>query len=106
MRNTYIIVPFRGEIQMNEATDADGVFLAYISNGQSIDAASGIDTRAISAIQAYITWKSSPGANSQHSAEGQLFYNERRLLRARMNPLTTTDIKNIIRSHYRATPKS
>lgn len=104
--NTYTIVKSRNQLQMNESSSADGVFLAYISDGQSVDAASQIDSRAVSAIQAYITWKSSQGANSQHSAEGQLFYNERRLLRARLNTLTTTDIKNIIRSHYRATPKS
>jgi hypothetical protein len=71
-----------------------------------LDAASQIDTRATEAIKSYVSWKRSPNRSNDFSPEGQAFYNQRRLLRARMNDLTVVDIRNIVLKAYTATIKN
>lgn len=104
--NGYKVFKERRQIQMTETFSSDEIVLLYISDGQSSDNATQIDVQATAAIQAYINWKRSPNADSEFSPEGQAWYNQRRLLRARLNPLTPTDIKNTIRNHYRASIKN
>ena len=65
-----------------------------------------IDFRAFAAIQSYIDWKSSPNASFKDSGEARTYFNNKRLLRANMDDLTTTDIVNILRSAYTATIKN
>lgn len=104
--NGYQIFKERRQIQFTESFTADSVTLIYISNGQSVDNATQIDWAAFAAIQAYSEWKRSPNANFKDSGEARTYYNERRLLRARLNGLTVADIKNILRTNYRATIKN
>jgi hypothetical protein len=74
----------------------------YISDGQSVDAATQIETQAFYALQSWIAWKQSPNAQNQFSPEGRYFSNEKRKLRARMNELTLNDIKDTIRKNFHA----
>lgn len=80
--------------------------LVYISDGQSPDAASQIDVRAFITIQSFVEWKRSRNANNKHSPEADIYFNERRLLRARLNDLTVADIKNIVRQNFHASIKN
>jgi len=87
---------------MTEAFIGSNVVVQYISDGQSVDAASQIDYLAFSTIRSYQDWKRSGNANNDNSPEGRAFYNQKRLLRAKLNPLTIMDIRNIIRTSYTA----
>lgn len=98
-QNGYEIFRERRQIQLNNgATDGSIIFM-FMSDGQNIDNASQIDQRAIQTIRAYQDWKMSPNALNDNSPEGRHYYNQKRLLRARLNPLTAIDIKNIIRQN-------
>jgi len=105
-QNGYKIIRERNQIQFTGAITTDNAILQYISNGQSADNASMIDFRAFAAIQSYMDWKASPNASLKDSAEARTYFNNKRLLRANMNDLTTTDIVNILRSSYTATVKN
>ncbi len=104
--NLYIISRERRQIQLTETFTAESLVLMYISDGQSIDAASQIDVQAFSTIQAFIEWKRSRNANNLQSPEAFLYGNERRLLRARMNDMTVDDVKNILRRNFHAGVKN
>lgn len=82
------------------------IVLMYISDGQSLDNATQIDMQAFQTIRSFQEWKRSPNANDDNSPEGRAFYNQRRLLRARLNDLTRVDILNIIRQAYTAAMKN
>ena len=105
-RNGYEVFRERRQIQLTPGFGADSVILTYISDGQSVDAASQIDTRAQMSIQTYMEWKKSPNANVHRSYEAQYFYNEVRLMRAKMGDLTSETIKNIVRSNFHASVKN
>lgn len=98
----YSIVRGRRQIQLNEGFAGDAIILMYISDGQSIDAATQIDPQAFFTIQNFIEWKRSPNASRHQSPEANTYHNERRLLRARLNDLTLDDIRNIIRRNFHA----
>lgn len=100
--NTYKIVKERRQIQLPESFIGKSIILVYISDGQSVDAATQIEAQAFYAIQSWIAWKQSPNAQNQFSPEGRYYTNEKRKLRARMNELTLGDIKNIIRQNFHA----
>jgi hypothetical protein len=98
--NGYKLVKERRQIQLTETFTSCTAGLMYISDGQSADAATQIDTMAFSTIQAYINWKRGPNADNENSPEARGFYNQRRLLRAREDDLTKDDIMNIIHRSY------
>lgn len=98
----YKVVKERRQIQMTDNFTDTNIILMYISDGQSVDAATQIDYAAFQTIRAYQEWKRSGNANNDNSPEGRGFYNQKRLLRARLNPLTKSDVQNIIRRSYTA----
>ncbi len=104
-RRGYRIVKERRQIQLTDSFNGDSVVIQYISDGQSIDNATQIDTLAIRAIQTWIDWQFSPNRTSKDSLEARTFYNEKRRLRQLLNPLTATDIKNVVRNSYTASIK-
>lgn len=96
----YKVIKERRQIQMIGTWTLPNIILQYISNGQSIDNATQIDWSAFAAIQAYINWKSSPNAAIKDSPEAATYYNERRLLRANLNNISISDMKNSLRLNY------
>lgn len=102
----YQVFRERRQIQLTGMTGCTGVILMYISNGQCVDNGTQIDWRAHRAIQCYSDWQRSPNATNIYSPEAKTYYNEKRLLRANMNEMTCTDIKQIFRSNYSAAIKS
>lgn len=105
--NGYSVVRDRKQIQLTQSFTSDKAILVYISDGQSADSASQIDTQAFATIQAYIEWKSDRDQKgSNFSPKGQMYYNEKRKFRARKDDLTLTDLREIIRKNYIAAPKS
>jgi hypothetical protein len=104
--NGYMVDRKRRQIQLTGSFTSDEIVLMYISDGQSADNATQIDVRAQAAIDAFIGWKASPNADIKDSYEAATFYNEKRMLRARLDDLTILDIKAIIRRNYKAAPKN
>ena len=102
----YKVIKERRQIQMSIGFERKSVVLQYISNGQSIDTASQIDTQAIQCIRAWQEWKRSPNANNDFSPEAVTFYNNKKRLRARLSGLTLIDIKNTLRNGYTAAIKN
>ena len=102
----YKVVLERRQIQLTENFAGSNVVLLYISDGQSADNATQIDSYAISCIQSYIDWKRSPSASIKDSGEARTFYNEKRILRARLNDMTLVDIKNVLHNSYKSTIKN
>ena len=102
----YKIIKERRQIQMSFDFAGDSIILQYISDGQSVDAASQIDTRAIQCIRAWQEWKKSPNANNEYSPEAMTFWNRKKNLRARLNDMSITDIKNIIHNAYTGSIKN
>lgn len=104
--NGYQVFKKQGQIKVTSTFTSDTVVLLYISDGQRADNATQIDTQATATIQSYIDWKRSPNAALKDSGEARTFYNEKRLLRARLDDLTPTDIKQIFRENYNASIKN
>lgn len=106
----YKVVKERRQIQMTDdfvdSTGQTSIVLQYISNGQSVDSASQIDYMAFACIRAWQEWKASPNRNNEFSPEGRYYFNQKRLLRSRLNPITAVDIRNIFRRAYMASPKN
>jgi len=102
----YRVVKERREIQLTDNFIGQNVILLYISDGQGIDNASQIDTQATKAIQAWSDWKRSRNSNNEFSPEGKYWYNQKRILRARLNDMTVADIKNVLHNAYKATIKT
>jgi len=102
----YKVVKERRQIQLSVGFERKSVVLQYISDGQSIDNASQIDTQAIQCIRAWQEWKRTPGANNDYSAEAISFYNRKKQLRSRLSGLTLVDIKNTLRNGFTAAVKN
>ena len=104
-RNGYKVIRERRQIQLTSSFTGEGIVLMYVSSGQSADNATQLDWRAFQAVIAYIDWKRANPA-VKDSAEGRTFYNERRLLRANMNDMDLTDLRQILHKNYTAAFKS
>lgn len=102
----YKVIKERRQIQLTEDFINTNVVLLYVSDGQSIDSATQIDTKAFATITAYTNWKRSGNRDNNDSPEGRNFYNQMRTLVARLDDLTSSDIINIIRNAYYASPKN
>ena len=104
--NGYKVIKERRQIQLYGDFRNGNVVLQYISDGQSADAASMVDTLAFSTIQAFNNWKRSPNKDNEFSPEGRAYYNTKRKLRSRLSDMTGEDIKNIVRGAYSAAIKN
>lgn len=101
----YKVIKERRQIQVYGCNGGNAI-LQYISDGQTIDNASMVDSLAFTTIQNYIIWKRSPNANNEYSPEAKMYYNTKRKLKARVSGLTGADVINIIRSSYTAAIKN
>lgn len=102
----YKVFPERRQIQFTEGFPSASVVLMYISDGQNMDAATMIDVRAQMTIQAFMSWKRSPNADNNRSPEAANYYNEKRLLKQKLNDLTINDVKDIMRRNFHASIKN
>lgn len=105
-RSGYTVVKKNRQIQLTQGYPCPNIILIYISDGQSVDSASQVDTMAFSTIRAYQDWAASPYAGIDNSPQGMSFYNRKRTLKGRLNSLTVTDIVEIYRQNYTAAMKS
>lgn len=102
----YQVFRERNQIQLIGPCQGTSVVLIYISDGQSADDATQVEIAAINCIQRYQNWMVSANRNNINSPEGRTFTAALRELRARKNDLTTADVKNILRTNFKATMKN
>jgi hypothetical protein len=107
--DTFKIIRERNQIQLNEALDTDTIVLEYISDGMNADAASQITPYAISTIEAYILFQMKANNRNYSPSEVELaerkYINERRILRARENPITIEVLKRIVQKNTKSSIK-
>jgi len=104
--NSFKVLRERGEIQLDNRFTADYVILEYIGDGLDGDASTEVHPYSISTIEAYIAWKTSRNADNIQSPEGYNFFNNHRLLRARMNDISLLDIQRSKEKGYKAIAKN
>lgn len=105
-QNGYKVVKERRQIQLTGTFTSDTAVLIYISDGQSADNATQIEVDATDTLQGYVNWKSGPNALNENSPEARSFWNQRRLLRARFNDLSITDLRDVLLKAYSAAIKN
>jgi hypothetical protein len=105
--NGFEVFKAQGRIQFTETfAGTQHPVLQYISNGQTITNATQVDYQAQNAIESFIVWKKSRNADNVDSPEGYSYKVARKGLRSRLNPMTCTDIRQIMYNSYIATYKN
>jgi len=108
--DTFKVVKERGQIQINENLVTDFVLLEYISDGQSVDAATKIDANAESTITAYIEWQAKENSRTFGDGEKErarlLYIGQRKILRARLSDVTIPKLKRIVQRNTIGAPKN
>lgn len=109
-RESFTILRERNEIQLDASYDGTEIVMDYISDGTSLDASNNIHPYAVAAIKAYIFWMHKMhgrqfGIGERRDAEDK-YYNQLRILRARMNNISIQDIRRSLSSAYGATIKN
>lgn len=104
--NGFKVIPDRCQIQLSEVFSNCKIVLEYISDGQCADNASQVDPYAQACIEAYMRWRFSPNADIDRSPEAVSYVNARRIYRARKDPLTTVEIRQILFANYIGSPKN
>lgn len=103
-RKSFQIVRERGEIQLDVAYQGATITMDYISDGVNSDATTAIHPYAFSTIKAYIIWKyklnSRRFPGPEKSQAEQEYFNNYRILRARMNPIDIDQIRRSLGSAY------
>lgn len=109
-RESFVILRERNEIQLDVSTTNKEIVMDYISDGTSLDASNSIHPYAFAAIKSYIFWKHKEHNRHYNLSERQVakdeYYNQLRILRARMNTIDVTDIRRSLQASYGPTIKN
>jgi hypothetical protein len=107
--DTFIIVPDRNVIQLNESLNVDEIVCQYVSDGSSANAATQIDKYATETIVAYIEWQLKEHRRDINEGEKmraeQAYIAQRKILRARKSDLDINVLKRIVQKRSIASPK-
>lgn len=104
--DTFRVDKYTNTIKINEQLcGATELLLEYISNGMDADSATHIESYAQAAIEAGAMWqfKENNRTYGAGEAEGarQLYIQQVQILRARLSPLTTDNLKRLIQKNQR-----
>lgn len=109
-RDSFAIIRERSEIQLDTSYTGKEIVMDYISTGLTVDASNNIHPYAIDAIKAYIFWKMKEHGRQYGSGERAYakdeYYNQLRVLRARMNNIDINDIRRSLAKGYGPTIKN
>lgn len=104
--DNYTINREKGLLIVSKSFPYSELYMQYVSIGKA-DTMSQIPIEAQSAIEAYVNWKYEE--NKRNGANVNYLKNEfneqHRMARARINPITTTEIKRIINQFYGQTQR-
>lgn len=108
--DTFSVFPERNQIQLTESLSVDNIVLEYISDGMNADAATRISPYAYDTIDAYIKWQMMCNTRTYSLGEQeyakQEYIDQRKILRARLNPMTIEMWKRVFQRGTYAAPKS
>lgn len=108
--NSFMVIRERNEIQLDTSYAGKEIVVDYISDGLTTDASNAIHPYAAAAIEAYIIMKMKEHSRAYNISERQLaqqeWYNQLRILRARMNNIDTNDIQRSLSRSYSPTIKN
>ncbi len=108
--DVFSIFPERNQIQLTENMTVDNIVLEYISDGMNADAATRITPYAYDTIDAYILWQMKCNTRTYGAGEAeyakQEYIDQRKILRARLNPMTIEMWKRLFQRATYAAPKS
>jgi hypothetical protein len=103
-RNSFLVIKERNEIQLDVNFDGTEITMDYISDGLSVDASNAIHPYATETIKSYIVWKMKDNGRHYNMGERQMakdeYYNQLRILRARMNEMDTISIERSLANWY------
>lgn len=106
-RDSFVILPERDEIQLDVSYTGTEIVMDYISDGTSTTASNSVHPYAIETLKAYIFWKHKEHGRQYNLSEREMakqeYYNNLRLLRARMTGMDIIDIRRSLDSGYGAT---
>lgn len=107
--DTYKFLPERKEIQLNEGFGYANAVLEYISDSSCADSATAVDPYAQATIEAYIKWQlmennRTYGLGEKRDAKYE-YITQRKILRARKDPLTTDMVRRIFQRSVTSAPK-
>jgi hypothetical protein len=109
-RNSFQILRERNEIQLDVSYAGQFITMDYITDGISVDASNNVHPYAAASIEAYIIWKMKEHGRQYNISERQIakdeFYNQLRILRARINAIDTIDIQRSLSRNYGPTIKN
>ena len=115
VKDGFVYVRERGEIQFDSATQLTSVVLVYISNGDPSTVTSSttdmyVHEYAVASIRAYIDWqyqKNTIGIGRLNVQNARVeYYNQLRILRGRMNSMTKEDILSLSRKRFKQAIKT
>lgn len=89
----------KGELILGLRSNLDSVFIRYLTSSVSKTTANLIHPYAVPTIKSYIDWMVSRSDGSPQSKVSLLeaaYYNEKRLLRSRLNPLSVGELYEIL----------
>lgn len=103
-RNAFVIIRERSEIQLDVSYTGTTITMDYISDGLSTDASNNVHPYAVDAIKAYIFWKQKEHGRQYNRADKKdaedEYYNQLRVLKARMNGIDIIDIRRSLSRAY------
>jgi hypothetical protein len=103
-RESFVILRERNEIQLDVSYEGQFIVMDYITTGTSINASNAIHPYAIETIKAYIFWKAKEHGRQYNIGERREakdeYYNQLRILKARMNNIDELDIRRSLQSAY------
>lgn len=103
-RDSFVILRERNEIQLDVSYTGKEIVMDYITDGLSVDASNSVHPYAVDAIKAYIFFKQKEHGRQFTLAEKadaeNKYYNQLRILRARLNNIGVNDIRRSLAKGY------
>jgi hypothetical protein len=103
-KSSFVILRERGEMQLDNSYTGAEIVLDYITDGLTTNASNAIHPYAIDCIKSYIHYKTKEYSRAYNMGERQVakdeFYNQLRILKARINSIDTIDIRRSLDRGY------
>lgn len=97
----YSILRDLGKIRLNNKSTVTSVQLVYISMPEKVSSKSVIHPFAKKALDSYINWQwAFYNSDKDQELRRRDFYNDYRILRGRLNKMSTTEIKRVVRNKF------
>jgi hypothetical protein len=99
--DSYTILRELGKIRIDNKSTEDSVQLTYLSLPEKVTNKSVIHPFAKKALDSYINWQwALYNSEKDQELRRRDFYNDYRILRGRLNEMTTTEIKRVVRNKF------